>query len=81
MLAAGVLILRSQPLSLPRWLGAAAIVDGAFWLVGGISAASTADVWGAIGGIAFVLWLAWISVTSIVLVRVRPALDTTGIGR
>jgi hypothetical protein len=79
MLAAGVLILRSQPL--PRWLGVAAIVDAAFWLVGGIGAASTADMWGAIGGIAFLLWLAWISVTSIVLVRRQPVLDPTGIGR
>ncbi|MFI5626342.1 hypothetical protein ACIA03_22980 [Nocardioides sp. NPDC051685] len=66
MSAAGIVILRTRPL--PGWLGIGALVDAALWLVGGAGAASTADLWATIGMIAFLLWLAWIATTSVVLV-------------
>jgi hypothetical protein len=76
MLPAGILILRSRVL--PGWLGIGALVDAALWLVGGMSAASTADIWGAIGMISFLVWLAWILVASIALVRgTASGTDTT----
>jgi hypothetical protein len=64
---AGILILRSR--TLPSWLGVSAVVDAALWLVGGVGAASTADIWGVVGMIAFLLWLAWIAAASIALVK------------
>jgi hypothetical protein len=70
MLPVGILILRSR--TLPTWLGASALVDAAAWLVGGVSAASDADIWGAVGMVAFLLWLAWIGAASVVLTR-KPA--------
>lgn len=78
MLPTGILILRSR--TLPKWLGLSALLDAAAWLVGGISAASTADIWGSVGAVAFLLWLAWIGAASIVLVR-SPAARVEGTGR
>jgi Domain of unknown function (DUF4386) len=78
MLPAGILILRSG--TLPGWLGVSAIMDAAAWLVGGVSAASTADIWGVVGMVAFLLWLAWIAAASVVLVR-SPASDIPRVGR
>jgi hypothetical protein len=76
MLPTGILILRSR--MLPRWLGLSALVDALAWLVGGVSAASTADVWGGIGAVAFLAWLVWIGAASIVLAR-SPAARTAGV--
>lgn len=73
--AAGILILGSR--ALPGWLGVAALADAAVWLAGGISAASTADVWGVVGMIAFLLWLTWIAAASIALVKGTASLRTT----
>jgi hypothetical protein len=67
MLAVGILILRSP--TLPGWLGVVALVDAALALVGGVSAASTAGIWGAFGFAAFLLSLGWTASTSIVLLK------------
>jgi hypothetical protein len=69
MIPAGLLLLRSD--ALPTWLGVAALVDAAAWLLGGVGGASTADIWGVFGMVAFVGWLAWIAVTSVVLLKGR----------
>ena len=65
--AIGALI--HQTGALPRWTGNLSYASGALWLVAGVGATSERSVWGAIGFVAFLVWLAWTATLSVVLSR------------
>lgn len=65
--AVGVLALRTG--TLPRWFAWFSLVGGALWLVSGVGATTDADTWGILGVVAFLLWLAWTAIASVLIVR------------
>ena len=65
--AVGVLVLRTG--TLPRWLGVLSLVSAGLWLLAGVGATTEDEAWGVIGLVAFLVWLSWTAVTSVLVSR------------
>jgi hypothetical protein len=67
-IAAGVLVMRSG--ALPRWLGWVAVVVGISFLLQGLTLGGVVATFGvAVDGLGFVLLLAFVMVSSVIMLR------------
>ncbi len=66
-----IVLLRTK--LLPAWVAYLGGINTLLWIVGGVVVSSTEDVWGYLSFAAFLSWVLWIAVVSVLLYQKQDA--------